>query len=141
MICHYSLLNCHSSSLWPTQSEKIGAFGGTIKELGIRIIKVGGGASTYVDLDSVVLTELDTSSEYITWMDSFGLVADPNFDSDGDGLRDLVEFALGTSPLERNYETVLGEMVGGAFRLTRLKESPTPWKVPQISSNGVRFPV
>lgn len=105
-----------------TMRYDTGALAGAVHELGIRIIKTGGGADSYLDVDNVILTELNTSSGYVTWLDSFSLDGDPNHDSDGDGLRNLVEYAIGTSPLETDYDSVLDEQVGGAFRVTRRQE-------------------
>lgn len=96
-----------------------GTISGQPHELGIRIIKVNGGVSTYLDFDHVVLTEVSTASNFITWLDGYSLIADPNQDSDGDGLRNLVEYAMGTSPIEKGVLNVLGNQVGNAFRITR----------------------
>ena len=72
-----------------------------------------------MDFDNVVLTEVNTSSNFITWLDSDNLIADPNQDTDGHGLRNLVEYAMGTSPIERDVLNVLSNQVGNAFRITR----------------------
>jgi len=104
-----------------TLRHDTGALAGQPHELGIRILKVGGGGNSYLDFDSVILTELNTSSGFVTWLNSFSLTADPNHDTDGDGLRNLVEYALGTSPLEHDVVPVLGNVVGDAIRLTRRK--------------------
>ena len=51
------------------------------------------------------------------------LAADPNQDLDSDGIRNLVEYAIGTSPLVVDNTSVLGNMVGDAIRVTRRKGS------------------
>ena len=91
--------------------------------MGLRILKVAGGANTYLDFDNVVLTEVNTSSAFVSWLDSFSLVADPNQDLDGDGITNLMEYAIGTSPLVVDNVSVLGNMVGEAIRVTRRKGS------------------
>ncbi len=104
-----------------TSRYDTGVLAGSPHELGIRILKVAGGANTYLDFDSVILTEVNTSSGFVSWLDSLSLTADPNHDTDGDGIRNLVEYALGTSPLVRDNISVLGTTVGDAIRLTRRK--------------------
>ena len=106
-----------------TLRHDTGVLAGQTHELAVRILKVGGGVNTYLDFDSVVLSELNTSSGFVTWLNSHSLVAGPNLDSDGDGLRNLVEYALGTSPLVPDAISVLGNTVGGAIRMTRRKGS------------------
>ena len=100
-----------------------GALAGQPHELGIRILKVAGGVNTYLDFDNVVLTEVNTSSAFVSWLDSFSLVADPNQDLDGDGITNLVEYAIGTSPLVVDNVSILGNMVGEAIRVTRRQGS------------------
>ena len=106
-----------------TLRHDTGVLGGEAHELGIRIVKVIGGVNTYLDFDSVILSELNTSSGFVSWLNSYSLAADPNHDTDGDGLRNLVEYALGTSPIVNDAVNVLGNQVGEAIRITRRRGS------------------
>ncbi len=97
-----------------------GTISGQPHELGIRISKAIGGGNTYLDVDNVRLVKLSTSSPFVTWLDENNLDASPNEDSDGDGIRNLVEFALGTSPTSVDQDTLLKTVEStGGFRVTR----------------------
>lgn len=90
----------HDFSLSYRSSEDEVAF----RQIAVRIIKVNGGAGTYIDVDNVRLSAVP--SQYRQWGEGYFGTNSPdisrNADPDRDGILNIFEYLLDTDPLASN---------------------------------------
>ena len=116
-----------------TDMQLTHATGATVtagQALAIRISKVNGGDSTYVDFDNVRLTSADNGPEptdYDSWKSANNVAGGPDDDDDNDGLDNRFEYAFGLDPRVSSGNPVdfLTTATGTNLTYTRRKQSLT----------------
>lgn len=89
--------------------------------LAVSLTKVSGAANSYLDFDNVTLTEGFT--RFGTWQNTEfppdSDVASSLADPDGDGYANILEYAFGTSPTDRNHSMAPLVVSGDDFQVYR----------------------